>query len=191
MAAEGAELAAQGVVLFFGAPGAPALAGQFPVGLAGVADEALHRLAELPRLGIGGPAFEQGQFLFQFLGLGFDVGQTGLPVLGPQLLVDSIRIGDKNAVAAFAEDLLGRLAGAMRIQMEKRQVVIAGVPDPIIVSGMAPGGFVGMHDGQGADLLAKVFVERPAAANRLSFKPISAGGHEAQAEEILVIKGSN
>ena len=84
----------------------------------------------------------------------------------------------------LAQDTLGRFGGTVRVQMEEGQVVIAGIPHPVIVAVMTPGGFVGMNDGQGADLLAQIFVERQAAAHGLALKAIGAGGHELQPEEI-------
>ena len=51
------------------------------VRLASGTDERLHVLAELVRAWVSRPALEQGQFLLQFLGLGFDVGEAGLAVL--------------------------------------------------------------------------------------------------------------
>ena len=50
--------------------------------LAEVMNKTLDVLAELACAGVGGPAFEQSQFLLQFLGFGLDVGETGLVVLG-------------------------------------------------------------------------------------------------------------
>jgi hypothetical protein len=49
---------------------------------------------------------------------------------------------------------------------------------------VAPGGFVGMNDGQRADFLPQIFIEGQTAAHGLTFEPVSTGGHEAQTKEI-------
>ena len=50
--------------------------------LTGVVNPALDLLAEPAGCGVGRPAFEQGQFLLQFLGFGFDVGRQDWRSLG-------------------------------------------------------------------------------------------------------------
>src|SRR6266571_3113688 len=154
------------------------------MGLARRADKTLHILAELAGEGIGRCAFEQSQFLFQFLGPGFDMGQAGLPILGMHPFVGSIGVSDDGAAKTLTQDTLGRLGGAVLIQVEESQVLIAGIPDPILATVVAPGGFVGMNHGQGADFLAQIFIERQAAAHGLTFEAISTGGYEAQTKEI-------
>ena len=183
-AAQGAELATQGTPLFLGALGPPRPGGKLAVSLAGIVDKALNVFAELAGGRVGGLAFEQSQFLFQFFGLGLDVGQTGLPVLGVNPFVGSVGVGDDRARKPPAQDTLGRLGGTVFVQVEESQVVIPGIPYPVIVAVMTPGRFVGMNHGQGADFLPQIFIERQAAAHGLALKTVGAGRHELQPEEI-------
>ncbi len=132
-AAEGLELAAQGTFLVFGALGTPRFPSQLAMGLAGVVDKTLNVFTEQSGFGIGGFALEQGHLLFQFFGLGFNMGQAGLPILGMDAFVGGIRVSHDGAVEALPQHGLGRFGGTMRIQVEKGQVVIAGIPDPILV----------------------------------------------------------
>ena len=126
--------------------GSPATPREPVMSLASSAHEALHLLAELHRGRIGGFALEQSYFLFQFLGFGFDVGQAGLPIFRVDSFVGSKGIGDDGAAEALAQDTLGRLGGTVLIQVKESQVVIAGIPYPILAAVMAPGGFVSMND---------------------------------------------
>jgi len=144
---ERSELAAQSARLVFGALGAPRFQGKSSMGLASIMDKALDVFTKQASFGIGGPAFEQGQFLLQFFGLGFDMGQAGLPILGMDSLIRGVSVSDNGSGKALAQDALGRLGGAMLIQMVESQIVIAGIPSPILVAVMAPGGFVGVNDG--------------------------------------------
>jgi hypothetical protein len=80
-----AQLSPQRPGLALGGLGPPRATGKPMVRLASGTDESLHVFAELVRVWVGRSALEQSQFLLQFLGLGFDVGETGLAVLGLDL----------------------------------------------------------------------------------------------------------
>jgi hypothetical protein len=154
------------------------------MGLASGADPTLDVLAELAGVWVGGLALEQGQLLFQFLGFGLDVGQARLPVFGMDSVIGGVGVGDQGAVEALAQDRLGGLGGTVRVQVEESQIGISGIPLPVGIAIMPPGGFVSMGDGQGANLLPQILIERQPPAHGLSFEAVSTGGHEAQAEEI-------
>ena len=178
------ELLAQAALFGLGGPGPPRPLGKLAVNLAGPADEPLDVLAELPGGGIGRAALEQGQFLVQFFGLGLDVGQAGLAVPGVEAVVGSISVGHQHAPEVFAQEFLGSFGGAVRVPAEASQVVIAGIPNPEVVAVVAPGSFVGMSDGQGANLVEQVGVEGQAAAHGLALETKGAGRHKLQAEEV-------
>ena len=150
----------------FGPLGAPGTSRQPVMRLTGVVHPALDRLAELPGVGISRSALEQGQFLLQFLGLGFDVGEAGLAIFGLDAVIRGEGIGDEDAAELFSQECLRRLGRAMRLPEEGGQVVIAGIPDPVGVAVVAPGGFIGMSDRQGADLLEEIRVARLSWAGR-------------------------
>ena len=84
----------------------------------------------------------------------------------------------------LAQEGLGRLGGAVGVPAKESQVVIPGIPDPVILAVVAPVRFVAMDHGQGADFLQQVRVEGPPAAHRLALKAKGAGRHELQAEEV-------
>src|SRR5439155_9382511 len=95
-----------------------------------------------------------------------------------------VSVGDENAGKMFAEDALGRLAGAVRVELKEGQLVVTSVPYPIVLAIVAPGGFIAMGDGQGANFLPQVFVERDAPSGRLAVKAVGTGWHEVQAKEV-------
>ena len=70
------------------------------------------------------------------------------------------------------------------VPAEAGQVVIARVPNPEVVAVVAPGGFVGMNDVQGADFVEQVGVAGQSAAGGLALEAKSAGGNQPQAEEV-------
>ena len=137
--------------------------------LASSVDPPLDVLAELASLRVGGLVLEQGQLLFQFLGFGLDVRQTRLPLVGMHPIIRGVGVGDERPGKALAQDRLGRFGGTVRIQVKESQVGVSGIPGPIRVALVPPGGFVGMNDGQRADLLPQILIERQTAADGLTF----------------------
>jgi hypothetical protein len=129
--AELIELVAQVLPLVIGGLGPPRSAGELVVSLTGVMNKALDVLTELASRGVAGPAFEQGQFLFEFLGFGLDMREAGLAVFGFDAVVGGVGIGDQDAVEFLSQEFLGRLGGAMSVPKESGQVVIAAIPNPV------------------------------------------------------------
>jgi hypothetical protein len=86
--------------------------------LAGAVDQPLDLLAKLMCLGVLSLAFEQGQFLLQFLGLALKVSQARLPVFGFETLIGGVGVGDENAIELFPQQTLGGLGRAMSIELE-------------------------------------------------------------------------
>jgi len=70
------------------------------------------------------------------------------------------------------------------VQAKSCQVLVAGKPDPEIIAIVAPGRFVGVSQGQGADFFKQVLVERQPASHGLAFEAKGAGGNKFQAEEV-------
>ena len=59
--------------------------------------------------------------LVQFLGLAFEMSQAGLPVFGLDGVIGAVSVGDENPGKMFAEDALGRWAGAVRVDLKEGQ----------------------------------------------------------------------
>ena len=93
-------------------------------------------------------------------------------------------VGHDRAAEAATQHALGRLGGAVFIQEEQGQIVVAGIPHPIVLAVVTPARLIGMNHREGLDFLAQVFIERGAATGGLPLEAIGAGGHEFQAEEI-------
>ena len=144
--------------------------------LAGIVNPALDVLAKLSRLGIGGNSFQQGQLLLEFLGFGLDVRQAGLPVFGFHAIVGGKRIGHEHAAELLPEQFLRGFGGAVRIQEKACQIAVSGIPKPVRLAVVPPGGFIGMNHRERADLFQQIQVERLTPAHGLTFKAIRAGG---------------
>ena len=152
--------------------------------LAGVANPSLNVLRELPGLWIAGAAFEQCQFLFELFGFGLDMRQTGLALFGVNTVVSSVGVGDENAAKVIAQELLGGFCRTVGLEKVGRQVLITAIPNPVGDAIVAPGSFVGMGNGQRADFVEQIDVERQTATHGLALKSIGAGGNKLQAEEV-------
>jgi len=159
------ELPSQAVAFGFGGLGLPAASAEFSMRLAGVVNPSLNVLRELPGLWIAGVAFEQRQFLVELFGFGFDMSQTGLALLGVDAVVSSVGIGDENAAKVIAQELLGGFCGTVGLKDVGRQVLIAAIPNPVGNAIVAPGSFVGMGNGQRADFVEQINVERQTATH--------------------------
>ena len=176
--AQGLELAAQGLAFLFGGLSAPRAFGELVVGLASGLHEALDLLTELARRGVGGFSFQQGQFVLQFLGFGFDVRQTGLAVFGMNSVIRAQGIGHQHSTKFFAEDALGHEGVPVAVEVEIAQIIIAAVPDPKGLAILTPGSFIAMRHWQGPDFVSQVFIQGATSPSGLPLEAIGAGRDE-------------
>src|SRR5258708_26446382 len=176
MATQGAQRSAQRLAFAFGRFGRRSATAELVVRLTSGAHPTLNVLAELASVSIKGFALEQGQLLFQLFGLGLDMRQAGLPVLGMDPVIGGVGVGDEGPVEALAKDSLGRLGRTVLVQVEESQIRISGIPRPVRVAIVAPGGLVSVRDRESADFLAQILVEGQSASHGLARESISAAG---------------
>jgi len=150
----------------------------------GFVNPGLNALTKLAGLRVGRTSLEQGHFLAQILGLGFDVSQAGLTGLGMDAVVGGVGVSNENAVETLAKKQLGRFCRAVGVKKEEGQLVVPPIPNPVRNPIVAPGSFVAVSHGQGADFIEQVGIERQAAAHGLALKTVGAGGNKLQAEEV-------
>src|SRR5436190_6332694 len=104
------------------------------------------------------------------------MGEAGLQVFRMHSFVGGEGIGDDRACEVFAQNSLSGLGGTVLVQMKESQIIIAGIPDPVALAVVTPGGLIGVRNGESLDFLAQVLVDRRAAARGKRGAPV---GHPA------------
>ena len=114
-------------------------------------------------------------FPSDFLGLGKDMGDAGLPVQA-DAVISGIAVTYQRAVKVISEDAFGHLGRPMPVDVKEGEVWIACEPYIMADAVTAPGGFIGMDHVGGPDLVTQILIDRYSPCCRFAIEPQAEAG---------------
>ncbi len=104
-------------------------------------------------------------FCDDFLGLGENMGNAGLPVR-PDAVIGGISVADQGSGKVLSEDGFRHVGRPMPVNMEEGEEFITGKPNKMAQAVTSPRGFIGMDHIGDSDFIAQILIDRHAAYRR-------------------------
>ena len=147
------------------------------------AHRSLRRSQKGPVAGVLLGLRQERMFCADFLGVGEDMGEAGLPVHSDPV-IGCIPVAHQRSGKVLSEDGLGHVGRPMPVDMKEGEVFIPCKPYKMPHPVTAPGGFIGMDHVGDPDLLPQILIDRRTPCRCFAVEPEGGGRNKLKAEQL-------